>query len=394
MWFDFVMEDLFFELIQISIGNKQSLTHIPTGDEWQWLYNMSRKQTLTGVCFRGVDYLCQNKPEQTANLPDSLKLHWIASAMNIRQRNVKLNKCCRELQTALFDAGFANCILKGQGVAALYLSYSVEASESDIPLSLLRQPGDIDLWVAGGMNRAYRYCIERFHNVEFDYVNAHAPFYSDVEVELHWRAMAEPNLFLNRKMQKWLSSEQVYRMMLSGKVELVTGEELIVPVLEFNAFYMMFHCYHHMFESGLGLRQLMDYYFLLLSVSEPSEGVKENTVSLFREFDMMRFASAVMWIMKYVFGLNERYLLCPADEKEGRFILNEVMSGGNFGHHDRRIRKVGYGKLQFLLSNLQHNWGLAKHYPKEFFWNPIWLVWHWIWKRSFMMRNKQCSLQF
>ncbi len=62
------MEDLFFELIQISIGNKQSLNHIPTGDEWQWLYNMSRKQTLNGVCFRGVDYLCWNPTESDIRL--------------------------------------------------------------------------------------------------------------------------------------------------------------------------------------------------------------------------------------------------------------------------------------------------------------------------------------
>ena len=290
-----------------------------------------------------------------------------------------------ELQTALSDAGFANCILKGQGAASLYLPLSVDEPKDGIPLSLLRHPGDIDIWVADGMSRAYRYCIDRFHYVDFDYVNAHIPFYSDVEVELHWRAMAEPNLFLNRKLQKWLSSEQVRRMMLSGKAELASGEKLIVPAWEFNAFYMMFHCYHHMFESGLGMRQMMDYYFLLLSVPKSSESVKENVVSLFHKFDMMRFASAVMWIMKYVFGLNERYLLCPADEKEGRFILNEVMSGGNFGHHDRRIRRVGHGKLQFLLTNLQHNWGLAKHYPKEFFWNPIWLAYHWVWKRYFIV---------
>lgn len=379
------MDDLFFELIQVSIGNRQSLTRIPTVDEWLWLYKMSQKQTLTGVCFRGVERLCRDMPEQTANLHDGLKIHWIASAVNIRQRNVELNECCSKLQATLSEDGFDSCVLKGQGVASLYFSRSLNESEDDIPLALLRQPGDIDIWVAGGMKRAYRYCIERFHSVAFDYVNAHTPFCSDVEVELHWRAMVEPNLFLNRKMQRWQSGKDVRSMMLSGKAKLVTGEELTVPVWEFNAFYMMFHCYHHMFESGLGLRQLMDYYFVLLSAPDTSVVVKDRVVSLFREFKMMRFSSAIMWIMEYVFGLNEQFLLCTADEKEGRFILNEVMTGGNFGHHDRRIRKIGNGKLQFALSNVQHNWGLARHYPGEFFWTPIWLAWHWIWKRCFLM---------
>lgn len=39
-----------------------------------------------------------------------------------------------------------------------------------------------------------------------------------------------------------------------------------------------------------------------------------------------------------------------AAEKEGRYILAEVMAGVNFGHHDERIRKVGKGKWQSVFS--------------------------------------------
>lgn len=51
------------------------------------------------------------------------------------------------------------------------------------------------------------------------------------------------------------------------------------------------------------------------------------------------------------------------------------MAGGNFGHHDTRIKKISKGKIQFLLINIQHNWHLATHYPSEFFWGQSgWVI--------------------
>lgn len=80
----------------------------------------------------------------------------------------------------------------------------------------------------------------------------------------------------------------------------------------------------------------------------------------------MKFAKGVMWIMHEVFGMERECMICEPDEKEGRFLLNEVMTGGNFGHHDERSKKVGSGKMSELWRNVQHNWHLASHYPSEF----------------------------
>jgi hypothetical protein len=48
------MSDLFFELIQISIGVRDKCTHILSVTEWIDLYLMSQKFALVGVCFNGV----------------------------------------------------------------------------------------------------------------------------------------------------------------------------------------------------------------------------------------------------------------------------------------------------------------------------------------------------
>lgn len=186
------------------------------------------------------------------------------------------------------------------------------------------------------------------------------------------------NLYTNRRLQKWLKEYEL-SILQGNEADLGCGK-VVVPTPEFNAFYILQHCYHHMFESGLGLRQLMDYYFVLREYSKiPQTG---NIARVFEQFGLDRFASAVMWIMKYVFGMEDKYLLCEPNEKEGRFILNEVMQNGNFGHHDERKIKVKSKMAQPFVTRIQHNWHLATHYPSEFFWSPVWLVYHFIWKRT------------
>lgn len=359
---------LFLELVRVAICQSSVMSSTPSASDWEQLYHMAKKHALLGVCFFGVQRLPHGQRE---NLPMKIKMQWIAVASEIERRNEVLDERCVQLQRGLEKDGFKCAILKGQGNAALY--------NSSIELSKLRQSGDIDVWVSGGMKKTLAYCREKFGQVEYDYINAHVPVFKDVDVELHWRAQAMTNLFMNRKLQRWLDSDEVNAMMIGKKLTLQNGGEITVPSSEFNIFYQMLHCYHHMFESGLGLRQLMDYYYLLKSSTDITD--KKELAKKFKQFGMDRFASAVMWIMQEFFCLEDRYLLCEPDEKEGRFILREVMIGGNFGHHDQRIIMKGSSKLQFLFSSIQHNWHLATRYPSEFFWAPVWLGYHFIWKR-------------
>ena len=412
------MNLLFFELIQVALGRREYLRRVPSAKEWNALYTMAQKQTVAGVFFCGLQRLPN---EQRACLPELLKMQWLALATQIQARNELMNRRCVEVQRLLAKEGLKSSILKGQGVAVLY--------NLDLNLNLYRQSGNIDVWMDSGMERVLRWCRERYGDVEFDYINAHVPIFDDVEVELHWRVQSMTNLFRNRRLQRWLEREKTKAMILDGKADLKLSETLgtsettiTVPSLEFNAFYLMLHCYHQMFESGLGLRQLMDYYFLLRNLNLDLNLNKRKTITgttderskcrgefaqtmpckeeedrratednfnlnqLFREFGMERFVKGVMWIMQEVFGLERECLLCEPDEKEGRFILTEVMAGGNFGHHDARIRKVGKGKWRSVFANLQHALQVLRRYPQEAIWMPVWMVYHFIWKRTLKIR--------
>ena len=370
-------DNLFFELIQVALGVRVCLSHSPNAREWKALYDMAKKQSLVGVCFAGVQKLYNDdandddnlsNPSNTSNLSELQYLTWMGMAAKIQQRNEVVNKQCFELQTKISTDGMRSSILKGQGVANLYGEH----------LRGLRQSGDIDVYVDCGIDKALAYAKGICGEVDFDYINAHLPIYDDTEVELHWRLSQMSNLRKNKKLQKWVKVNE--EKLFAGIVILPNGEQIATPSVEANLFYLLVHIYNHEFTEGIGLRQLMDYYFVLRTSYENDN---ENIVELFKQFGMMRFAKGIMWIMGEVFKLDVEYMPCKPDEKEGRFLLTEIMQNGNFGHHDERTKKVSNNyKIQAFANRLQHNWHLATHYPSEFFWAPIWLVYHYLWKRT------------
>ena len=51
------INQLFFELIRVAIGNAVCLSQTPTTAEWNALYAMAKEQSLVGICFAGVQRL-------------------------------------------------------------------------------------------------------------------------------------------------------------------------------------------------------------------------------------------------------------------------------------------------------------------------------------------------
>lgn len=134
------IDQIFFELIQVSLGVRVCLSHSPVAEEWKALYDMAKKQSLVGVCFAGVQKLVEQRQAPTSTgsaQAELLYLSWMGMAAKIQQRNQVVDEQCVALQKRLSAKGFASRVLKGQGVAQVYLEQ----------LHGLRQSGDIDLWM-------------------------------------------------------------------------------------------------------------------------------------------------------------------------------------------------------------------------------------------------------
>ena len=46
---------LFFELLQVAVGNRERLSRVPTAVEWSDLYEESERQAVTGILLQGIE---------------------------------------------------------------------------------------------------------------------------------------------------------------------------------------------------------------------------------------------------------------------------------------------------------------------------------------------------
>lgn len=95
---------------------------------------------------------------------------------------------------------------------------------------------------------------------------------------------------------------------------------------------------------------------------------------------MYRFATAMMWLMKEVFGLDEKYLICECNEKEGRFMLDEIMNTGNMGRGESRFKRDDSNAVLRFISNQRKNLHLLTHYPGEVCWSPFFNLARYFWQ--------------
>lgn len=79
------------------------------------------------------------------------------------------------------------------------------------------------------------------------------------------------------------------------------------------------------------------------------------------------------------------WMICEPDEKEGKFLLDEIMQAGNFGKYDDRIKHDG-SQFSHAIEKTKHNMRLVRHYPEEVMWEPFFRVYHWVWRRFELWR--------
>jgi len=482
-----VVNDLFFELLQVAIGNRQSLSRVPTPEEWEEIYEMSKKQSLAGIAFAGVERLPQEQ------MPPGKRIRqWAVKAEKIRELNVKVSEDCRVISRFFEENGFDCVILKGQGNFAYYPEW----------LQGLRSAGDIDVWcwpkgkIDGNVNgngkttdgsdghgynkdnkdnkdnielarsafepasatsdlnhpvrAVIEFCLSKKRGEYVYYHNLDFPVLKATPVEVHYRPTWLYNPFRNRVLQKWFrqftvhnsSSEALRRAELGAQFTVYDGYK--IPSVEFNVVFQLLHLYKHIFEEGIGLRQLLDYYFVITKYGDfvrkrnatlrnaikdcYENDIKDNidnrdnemqseiatirehsslrygasaydnvellnplnpsTVELITKLGLKEFAGAVMYVMREVFAMPEERMLCRPDEKRGRKLLEEIMIGGNFGKFDERYNwaettsgSMDYRGASYAVARLRHNFQFLKDYPSEVLWEPVFRVYHWVWRK-------------
>ena len=363
-----------FLFLRYCLEDKVDLSMVVSNMDWRQLYSFATKQTIIGICFDGIRRLSEEYPEELKKNPieRDLLMTWIGVSQQIRRQNMKVNGVAAKLYSMLREDGLRCCILKGQGNALMY------------PNAYSRNPGDIDIWVNASREQITEYAKKHFElgdDIRYQHIETSV---DGVPVELHFFPCTMNNPIYNARLQKWFKRN--VDLQCSNVVSLPDGiGEIAIPTTAFNVVYQLTHLYHHFFDEGIGMRQIIDYYFVASMLNVNCEMLTWLQKDL-KHLGLWKFARAVMYVLHEALGLSGEKMIAPMDEKRGKLLLAEILNGGNFGKHFTKyghFTQQGMVKKYFL--KIWRNMHFVRYYPAEALSEPIFRTWHFFWR----VKNKK-----
>ena len=260
----------FFAFQKYCLGSKEDMSRVMAGMNWQELYSFASKQALLGLCFDGIERLGKEYPDELKQNPmgRDLLMTWMGKAQQICRQNMKVNAVAGKLYSKFREDGLRCCILKGQGNALMY------------PNPYSRTPGDIDVWVNASREDITEFAKTHFEigdDIRFHHLETTM---DGVPVELHFFPCSMNNPIYNARLQKWFKRNT--DLQCSNVVSLPDGiGEIAIPTTAFNVVYQLTHLYHHFFDEGIGMRQIIDYYYVVCDFYKVYQNSSKITPSLF-----------------------------------------------------------------------------------------------------------------
>lgn len=306
------LDVIFCKLLRVGLGLSQDFPYKLNEKEWKTLFVMAKQQTVQGIVYNSLSRLPVD-----ARPPRALTMRLSLTVETIRGQNLLMNQEAARYTQLFADRGVRSVILKGAANARLY------------PVPLLRQAGDIDVWIPGDFDTVVDLLIDmgfisrinprekRIHHIGFRSEK-------NVEIEVHHN-LASGVFFRNKAFQKLLLNE-------IDDVTL-TPEGFYSPSIRFALLMQLSHIQQHFSYGGLGLRQYMDYYMLL---THSTKADREYVWNIIKKFALGRVCAAVMGLLEKTFGLSRELMLCSPDNKSSMLLYELAFWGGNFGKYARK----------------------------------------------------------
>ena len=258
-----------FLFLNYCLGKKVDMSMVVAKIDWRQLYTFASRQALLGFCFDGIERLTKEFSEELKQNPmgRDLLMTWMGAAQQIRRQNVKVNAVAGKLYSKFREDGLRCCILKGQGNALMY------------PNPYSRTSGDIDVWIDASRERIMEYASKKFELGDDIRLQHLETSLDGVPVELHFFPCSMNNPFYHARLQKWFKRNA--DLQCSNVVSLPDGiGEIAIPTTAFNVVYQLTHLYHHFFDEGIGMRQIIDYYYVVCDFYKVYQKSSNPSVSL------------------------------------------------------------------------------------------------------------------
>lgn len=374
-------EELFFRLLRFALGNEADCPKMDLS-EWREMFQIAKKHAITsfiGSALRNIDgnVLIENDAKSQDAFTD-LIMDWMGEVVKIARRNQKVNNDVVEEFQKLESKGLQCCLLKGQGNALMYPNHDSRTS------------GDIDVWVRfkdmvntdGNIRRIIKMGKKVLPNSKASYHHIDIPEINGTPVEAHYRPHFLFSYWHNKHLQEYFNEHADEQF--NNKLKF-SNAQIAVPTSEFNIVFQLSHIYNHLFHEGIGLRQIIDYYYVLKFSFHPSleekgtSNLRKYHAELFNKMGLYRIARAIMWILVSQLGLPVECSLVEPDQKRGWFVLHEILQGGNFGKSDKRYHfsNNAFGRN---LQRLQRDCRLLSYFPSEALSEPVFRLRHAWWR--------------
>ncbi len=334
------VRNAFLTLLQSGLWGRDPVTEDFAGlsdEEWDEIFRMSGRQTVTGIVFDGICRL----PEESQ--PSERQFAgWVVAVDMIETGNRRMNAALKELAALFAGNGLWPVLLKGQGIAALY------------PTPAHRECGDIDFYFSSHrpLSLPKRPSSEVTNDCPFDRLRDRAEeiieskgikvsrmpdgslsySWKGIEIE-HHPSVVDLNSPRLKNWVKTLDNDP-------GFVPSSLAGGLWEPSPELNALLLNTHILKHAIGKGIGLRQMCDLAMAYHRMSEEEKSAErgERIFSLYRQAGILKWSRLLHSFLVGVIGLPEEEL--PYSERDVDYapLMTVVEEGGNFGQY----RSGGY----------------------------------------------------
>ena len=294
------MRKLFFELMQVSVGQLDCVSRFPEPNEWQKFYELAKKQAVIGVCYHGVTKLF----DYGLVAPQELSLDWMAEAEEIKDVNRGRTRKLITLQEELQKHHLRSSVMTGPGLTRFY----------DRELQMLRYTKGIDVYVFGYKN-------------QLDLSQ-----WADINVRILPELRVGKSRQRNNRLDKWVLQNDDLMFRKAG--------ELIVPSHSATILIQLTNLYNLFLNKQLLMRNLMDLFFVIRFAQGDSRLFQypQNTLEEeIKNLGLTRFTRGIMWLLQEVFALDPKILPLEPLEEEGLYLLSKIMGDAftfhNWWHH-------------------------------------------------------------
>lgn len=290
------MRKLFFELMQVSVGQLDCVSRFPEPDEWRKLYDMAKSQAVIGICHHGVSKLF----EYGLVAPQELSLDWMSEAEKVKDQNRGVTRKLITLQEELQKHHLPSSVMTGPGLTRFY----------NRELQALRYTKGIDVYVFGYKNQ-----------IDLNQ-------WADINVRIFSELYAGKSRKRNHTFEKWLLQNNELMFRKAG--------ELVVPSHSMTIVIQLVHLYNLFLSKRLLMRNLMDLFFVIRFAQGDKRLFQfpQSTVeSKIKEMGLTRFARGIMWVLKETLNSDPNFMPFEPHEEEGQFLLSYIMGDGFTFHN-------------------------------------------------------------